>query len=102
MAEGPLVRGVLLEGADGTIAKAFQESKQLEAMAWTPDECGCGLGTLVVRFKTGTSYEYKGVPVEVAKGLTEAESAGSYFHRWVKGSDPKRPLYEFRRRKDEV
>ncbi len=67
-------------------------------MRWSPDEDECGLvGILVVRFKTGAPYEYTGVPIEVARGLAEAESAGSYFHRWVKGPDPKKPLYEFRR-----
>ncbi len=80
------------------LTKLFEGSKQLEVMAWLPDEGECGVaGTLVVQFKTGVSYEYRRVPLEVAKGLAEAESAGSYFHRWIRGNDAKRPLYEFRR-----
>jgi hypothetical protein len=41
-------------------------------------------GTLAVRFKSGATFNYAGVPVEKHKALMEAESVGSYFAREIK------------------
>ncbi len=39
---------------------------------------------LHIRFHTGGHYSYQDVPQEVAKGLKEAGSPGSYFHSHIK------------------
>lgn len=44
--------------------------------------------TLFIDFKNGTSYQYDGVPEKVYNDLAMAESAGSHFHRAVKGRYP--------------
>lgn len=43
-------------------------------------------GSLFVKFRTGTLYEYKGVPEKVFTDLLAAESAGSFFHVNIKNS----------------
>ncbi len=40
---------------------------------------------LQVEFLSGQTYAYDGVPASVFQGLLEAPSAGSYFHREIKG-----------------
>lgn len=37
------------------------------------------LGTLIVKMKNGTGYQYSGVPENVVDEFTKAESAGRYF-----------------------
>lgn len=44
--------------------------------------------TLIVTFTSGQSYTYAGVPSEVFRGLTTADSAGAYFQNTI------RPSYE--------
>ena len=41
--------------------------------------------TLDVDFRNGQSYTFEGVPSEVALGLRDAPSPGSYFHKNIKG-----------------
>jgi hypothetical protein len=41
-------------------------------------------GTLVVEFKKGSTWAYKGVPQETYDQLMAAESAGSFFHRNIR------------------
>ncbi len=41
--------------------------------------------TLTVRFKSGGQYAYGGVARDHADGLSQAESAGKYFHQHIKG-----------------
>lgn len=38
-----------------------------------------------IAFRDGSAYQYSGVPPEVWLGLQHAASAGSYFHRNIKG-----------------
>ena len=47
------------------------------------------LDTLDIHFRSGGVYQYVGVPRSVFTELTQAESAGKYFHANVKGK------YEF-------
>ena len=42
-------------------------------------------GTLRIRFKSGRTYSYKDVPPDVASGLEQASSPGSYFNSSIKG-----------------
>lgn len=42
--------------------------------------------TLTVKFKNGGRYSYGGVVKEHYDGLMGAESAGSYFHKTIKGA----------------
>ena len=51
------------------------ESSNLEAATYNPVE-----EILSVKFTSGTTYNYFGVPQEIATGLFEAESAGRYFN----------------------
>lgn len=39
---------------------------------------------LNITFTSGGSYDYPNVPEEVVLGLTTAESAGRYFHQYIK------------------
>lgn len=40
--------------------------------------------TLRVTFRTGLTYEYKGVPKRTFEELMSAESAGTYFHNNIR------------------
>ncbi len=40
---------------------------------------------LQIRFKSGRTYNYGGVPQTVADGLAQADSPGSYFNGNIKG-----------------
>lgn len=40
--------------------------------------------TLTVHFKNGRVYSFEGVPENVVDQMVEAESAGRFFHQWVK------------------
>lgn len=42
--------------------------------------------TLSVRFKTGTVYDYAGVPPSEADGLASASSPGEYMHSNIIGN----------------
>lgn len=53
-------------------------SKTLASADWSG-------GVLVLKFKTGETYSYAGVPAAVYKGLLGAPSAGSYFQREIRG-----------------
>jgi len=45
---------------------------------------------LRLQFRRGDVYCYSGVPAEVHHGLLEAESAGAYFNRHIRGRFPYR------------
>jgi KTSC domain len=40
--------------------------------------------SLVIFFKSGSVYEYPGVPQEIFEGLRAASSKGQYFHRSIR------------------
>ena len=59
-------------------------SSQIAAIGYDPTT-----GELVIRFhgcgRQGASiYSYAGVPAALARGLVEAQSPGSYFHRHIR------------------
>lgn len=37
-----------------------------------------------ITFTSGGSYDYPSVPKEIALGMAAAESAGKYFHKFIK------------------
>ena len=41
--------------------------------------------TLAVRYKSGGTYHYKGVPPHEAEKFAKAESLGSHLHQHIKG-----------------
>ena len=43
------------------------------------------MGTLEIRFHSGGTYRYFGVPARVHSSLMGAASHGRYFHRHIKG-----------------
>ena len=45
-------------------------------------------GTLYIRFNSGGTYRYSGVPESVYRGLMSAPSHGRYFHANIKGCYP--------------
>lgn len=51
-----------------------------------------GRGYLQIRFHSGTTYEYAGVPLEVYTGLLAAPSKGKYHHKHIRMSYPYRRL----------
>lgn len=55
------------------------QSSNLAAMAYDPDT-----QTLAVEFKGGGRYQHDGVPPQVADGLRTAESAGKYYHLFLR------------------
>lgn len=54
-------------------------SSNLRAVGYDED------GTLVIRFRSGGTYAYHGVPPAVYDGLMRAGSHGRYFHSRIKG-----------------
>lgn len=54
-------------------------SSQLSAHGYDPAE-----QKLRIQFKTGTTYEYDGVPPEVYDSLTKAKSMGRWFAENIK------------------
>jgi hypothetical protein len=63
----------------------FPSSSNLASASYEPD-----VEDLTIEFQSGDSYVYRNVPVSVYRGLCQASSAGSYFHRQIKG----RYMYE--------
>lgn len=57
----------------------FKASSHITSVSYDEDT-----STLIVGFKNG-SYEYSGVPAQVANGFTDAPSAGSYLESAIKG-----------------
>lgn len=47
---------------------------------------------LRIEFTTGREYEYDGVPFEVYRDLTNAESAGRTFNAKIRDAFPARPV----------
>lgn len=41
--------------------------------------------TLFIRFKSGETYSYDGVPYDHFDALQKVESAGKFFHRFIRG-----------------
>lgn len=52
-------------------------------------------GSLHIRFKSGTTYEYLGVEKEIFQGLCEAQSPGKYFHNNIKQRYEWRQDYDY-------
>ncbi len=42
-------------------------------------------GDLTIYFQSSSGYTFHGVPWDVYVGLISASSAGSYYHRYIKG-----------------
>jgi hypothetical protein len=42
-------------------------------------------GTLEIRFRSGGTYQYSGVPESVYHSLMNSSSKGRYFGRYIKG-----------------
>lgn len=61
-------------------------STRIEKAAYDGDK-----QVLTITFKSGADYEYYDLPEDVAIGLVEAESAGRYFEKNIKG------IYNYRR-----
>jgi hypothetical protein len=55
------------------------ESSHLRAVGYDP-----GSRKMHIEFHNGAVYEYKGVPEQFHKTLTEADSTGTFFHKNVK------------------
>ena len=45
-----------------------------------------GSQTLTIVFPGGKPYQFNGVPPDVWKGLQEADSAGAYYNRMIRGA----------------
>lgn len=46
---------------------------------------------LTVDFHSGSRYEHDEVPLDIAEGLINADSAGKFYHQYIKGQ------YRYRR-----
>jgi hypothetical protein len=49
------------------------------------DCVGYKLGQLFIRFKSGIAYSYDGVPFDYYDAIQKVESAGKFFHRFIRG-----------------
>ena len=58
-------------------------SSTLDRVEYDPEE-----KLMVVAFKTGNTYEYRGVPNEVYLALQHARSPGSYFYSNIRTRYP--------------
>jgi hypothetical protein len=58
----------------------FPGSSNLMSATYDPD-----VENLEVQFNDGSAYTYFSVPASIYRGLSLAPSAGSYFHRQIKG-----------------
>jgi hypothetical protein len=56
------------------------DSSNIEAIGHHPES-----NTLRVKFLTGATYDYHDVPPESYQALVNAPSAGSHFHKHIKG-----------------
>jgi len=61
----------------------FRGSANLAEATYDPD-----VENLDITFNDGSSYTYMNVPNSVYRALTLSPSAGSYFHRNIKGRFP--------------
>ena len=59
----------------------YVDSSNVEAIGYEP-----GAQELYVRFLSGDTYVYHGIPEEVYDELMAAPSKGSYLNRMIKGS----------------
>ena len=48
------------------------------------DAIGYKLGQLFIRFKSGVTYSYDNVPFSYFDSLQKVESAGQFFHRFIR------------------
>jgi len=63
-----------------TISASFENSSNLSKAEYDPS-----MEVLILHFRKGGIYEYIEVGRKVYDGLTEAKSAGRYFHTDIKG-----------------
>ena len=56
------------------------ESSSIAAYAYAADEL-----TLYIRFKTGRTYRYAGVPPGVYGAFAQADSKGTFFNSQIQG-----------------
>ena len=49
------------------------------------DEIGFENNTLFIRFHSGVTYSYAEVRLPLLRCSEKVESAGKFFHRWIKG-----------------
>lgn len=56
-------------------------SSDLQSVGYDPNT-----GTLEIRFHSGGTYKYFGIPARVYSSLVGAASHGRYFHRCIKGA----------------
>ena len=63
------------------------ESSSIAAFAYEAEDL-----TLFVRFKTGRTYRYSGVPASVFSAFSRADSKGSFFNAQVQGRYPYSPV----------
>ena len=62
------------------VEMTYVDSSNIEAVGHDPEA-----QELYVRFLTGDTYAYHGVPVEVYDELMASPSKGSYLNRMIKG-----------------
>jgi hypothetical protein len=59
------------------------DSSSIAAFAYEAEDM-----TLFVRFKTGRTYRYSGVPSSVYEDFADADSKGAFFNAQVQGRYP--------------
>ena len=62
------------------------DSSNIKRFGWAPAfDLAQSMGTLVIEFLKGGTYQYFDVPREVFEGMQGAESQGVYLARQIKG-----------------
>jgi hypothetical protein len=74
-------------GSRNTAGWQSVESSNIDAIAFDR-EPEAQLVELWVRFKTGASYSYVGVPLSTAEDFLAAQSKGKFFAENIKGKYP--------------
>lgn len=62
------------------ILQPIEHSSNIEAIGYDALE-----QLLAIRFTSGSTYEYEGVPAEVYNALMGAHSKGSFFYQNIRG-----------------
>lgn len=61
------------------------DSSNIAAIGYKAGDPDTNLGTLQVRFSSGSEYTYEGVPAQVVEELFEADSVGRTFFATIRG-----------------
>ena len=69
-------------------------SSNVAAMGYDPGDPDTDVGTLLIRFNNGATYEYSDIPAFLAEELFEADSVGRFVNVNIRGKYEGKKLVE--------